>query len=91
MKAKRNFSAILLAATLLSGCVTMPTGQFDNRISCDPSMREMFVGSKYGPLYVGSDVKKEDGELACQAILLLNIVRARQPAEAPAPAAKPPL
>lgn len=61
----------LASSLLISGCGTT----FENRVACDPSMTEMTFISKYGHFGVSADIKAEDGETACQAILLYNVMQ----------------
>lgn len=60
--------ALIVAAALaaLAGCVSMPTGAFENRVSCTLDRQQGQVCSFWGPLCVGSKIAESDAKVMCR-------------------------
>ena len=61
---KRTLIALAIAA-MLTGCGSLPSGTFANRISCTLDHKQAFVNSMYGVIGITSKVHADDAAVAC--------------------------
>ncbi len=60
----RSIITLALAA-LLAGCGTRPTW-LDNRAACTLDGEQLHVLSVWGPFSIGTEIRREDAEVACR-------------------------
>lgn len=58
---------IVVIASFLTACGSLPTGLLDNRALCTVSGDKGYVASLYGPIGITSSLNKDDAAVLCTA------------------------
>lgn len=72
-----------LSAAALTGCLATLDGYIDNNLACTVAKDKLFMVSEWGPLSIGSKIRKADTEAVCNP----KPAPTAPAAAAPAPAA----